>query len=69
MKYRIVITALEPNPNYKEQLAEYERTSRFAGAPPYAMIEIEVKKLETVVTEAEFVAIRNAALGVMAAGE
>lgn len=70
MKYRIVITALEPNPNYEAQMKQYsedqENRLRWGGTPQYLVPEPEreVKKLETVLTESEWIVARNAILGV-----
>ena len=69
MKYRIVITAFEPNPDYDKQEAEREAQSRYSnqyGDPkPWPAKDIEMHKLDTVLTEAEFNAIRKACLEAM----
>ena len=64
MKYKIVITALDPNPQFEAELADHKRRegSRYEPATPYPQRELEVKKLETVITEDEFKACRDAIL-------
>jgi hypothetical protein len=67
MNYRITITAVEPNPNYQTEMKEHESRARYSGLLhiPEPLAEREVKKLETILTEDEFKAARDAILGAM----
>jgi hypothetical protein len=62
LKYRIVITVFEPNPTYAAEMEEFEKRTRYSNSftPPVA--EREVKKLETVMDEDEFLRMRDAVL-------
>lgn len=65
MSYKIVITKVEPNEEYEEQLKRFNESNR-----PYGMDRFmepvknkEVVKLETVLTDAEFDIVRKACIG------
>lgn len=66
--YKITITKREPNPHFKEQLEEYngQKGRMYSGnmdiQVSYPASTLELKALETTVTEAEFNAIRKACL-------
>lgn len=61
-----IITAMEPNPLFAEQLAEWNHDVKHGrGFSSQPSPETEVKKLETVLSEAEFIACRNSILGQM----
>ena len=72
MTYKVTITALEPNPNYEKEYEEAKEAERRwhqpynnAAQPAYPLAQVEVRKLETVLTQAEFDAARKAILEVM----
>lgn len=69
--YKIVITKMEDNPNYEAQKEVYdkweEENNRYGSSyginrqqPPSPVKEVATKRLETVVDEEAFAAIRKA---------
>lgn len=63
MKYRVVITRFEDNPDYAAELKAYEdRIRQFGNPVPAPEREHASKVLETVLTESEFRAARDAIL-------
>lgn len=64
MLYKISIVRLEPNPEFEAQLEAYREKERYLTYQTngYPAAEREVKKLETVLTEDEFNAVRKACL-------
>ena len=69
MKYRIVITALEENPEYKEQLKAWNARNRYntVNYDDMPHSELIVKKLETTISEQDFKAVRRALVAEFAA--
>jgi hypothetical protein len=66
MPYKISIVKLEPNPSFDEQYKAYLDASRGYGRDPIMPEkEYEIKKLDTVLTDAEFDVIRKACFGSM----
>ncbi len=62
-QYRIVITALEPNEQYKEQLLEWEARRSFQNYGPNSDMpraHETVTQLESVISERQFEAVRQA---------
>jgi hypothetical protein len=68
MRYHIKIIKLEENKDYEEQLKEYRKRREYNSYPgnlEYPKKEIEVNTLDTILTEEEFIKIRNAVLGII----
>ncbi len=67
MEYHIKITKFEDNPNYEEEVKEWRERTRYSHMNPdhdssAPRKKIEVRVLETTLTEEEFNTLRGAAI-------
>lgn len=67
MEYHIKITKFEDNPKYEEEMKEWRERTRYSGMHPdhdssAPRQKIEVRVLETTLTENEFDLLRRTAI-------
>lgn len=63
MPYKISISRIEENTSYEEQKKAYEEEPRYVHGLPKPKKFLLVRKLQTVLTDSEFDAVRKACLG------